>query len=724
MKKIVYFITLFVSLFLLVGCDQTIDTYELPNLAGKDRLEIVEILETQNQFEITVEYKYVYTTEYEPDYFVEYGSGNQAGDKVESDEVIVVYLAEHALYPDISNLNKEEIEDAFENINNRFLSAEIVLEFEYIYDEDSPINTVLGYKENIEVGNPISKGAVVIVKLTTRTELPNLTNKTEAEIEVIFDEIAPNATIIFKPYFSTTQTENTFVQYEDGFEVGQIVADDEEIVIYISFKSLKLPNLLNMEREEIETYFLSINISLDKLTFMPTPDESVTPGTFIGYNKYYIGYNFDFSSSEKLGIKYDLRVKLPDLEGLNKREITVALSALSINLVKFEYVVDNSKEYDTFASYGSNLEIGDPIYTNQLVTVNVYSNDDVNIGEEIVNEYELFISKYIDGTTNGQGLELYNPTNQDIDLSDYYIAILAGGSFTATKTIELTGTLEAGQTFVIMNDQSSQEFLDKADLTTEIMSFGGRDTIQLRKVSNNTYIDTVYEVGNTSILMDDEIYVRRGFVTHGRRDFVLKEWMGFVPDYIEVVGTHPYSGPADPTFELISDKTFQEFGMTLVRYLSAADGDTVYLESLDPRDTASYSGDNRVRFLIINTPETQKPGQVGEPYANTASDFTKNMLSNASEIYLQASKESGIIDTYNRHLGIIWANVGTPEEPDWKLLNYELLKNGLGEIMIAKSSKYYEQPVFGGRYLYQWAQDADDYARENKLGLYSGVHKP
>ena len=34
----------------------------------------------------------------------------------------------------------------------------------------------------------------------------------------------------------------------------------------------------------------------------------------------------------------------------------------------------------------------------------------------------------------------------------------------------------------------------------------------------------------------------------------------------DVVGTHPNDGPEDPEFVLITDKTFQEYGMTKVRY--------------------------------------------------------------------------------------------------------------------------------------------------------------
>ena len=61
-----------------------------------------------------------------------------------------------------------------------------------------------------------------------------------------------------------------------------------------------------------------------------------------------------------------------------------------------------------------------------------------------------------------------------------------------------------------------------------------------------------------------------------------KEWIGFVPSYDQVLGSHPVVRDADPQFVEITDKTFQQYGMTQVRYLRAADGDTVYFESMDP----------------------------------------------------------------------------------------------------------------------------------------------
>jgi hypothetical protein len=60
---------------------------------------------------------------------------------------------------------------------------------------------------------------------------------------------------------------------------------------------------------------------------------------------------------------------------------------------------------------------------------------------------DLFISEYVEGWSNNKALEIYNPTNQTIDLSEYFVARYNNGSTSHTSgstnsiAIELVGTL-------------------------------------------------------------------------------------------------------------------------------------------------------------------------------------------------------------------------------------------------------------------------------------------
>ena len=48
---------------------------------------------------------------------------------------------------------------------------------------------------------------------------------------------------------------------------------------------------------------------------------------------------------------------------------------------------------------------------------------------------DIFISEYIEGWSNNKALELYNPTYQTIDLSNYSLSRWANGSTTPSTTI-------------------------------------------------------------------------------------------------------------------------------------------------------------------------------------------------------------------------------------------------------------------------------------------------
>lgn len=561
-------------------------------------------------------------------------------------------------------------------------------------------------------------------------KLPNLFDKNQTEIEEVLKDKGIVTTIDFIEYYSPSLEEGKFVKYGDDLIVGDTFKLGEVLKIYVASSKIRLPNFSGVSKDDMEKELLNRGVPKNRIIFLPQVGHdqyNTTHQGFLRYEDHSPGQYIN-PSEERISIVYDSRQFPPDLTGLNKYEIKKRL--FEFKDVKFEYAVDNTKELDTFKEYkgfdGEKL-----VRLDEPLTVVLYDNDDINKPGEIVNPDQIFLSKYIDISKTEKGLELYNPGENDVNLEDYYIAILEDMSTQPTKRIDLSGTLPGKSTYVIMMEGCEGELKDKADLISSELFFDGNDVIQLRQTRNDTYIDSIYDIGNFDITFVDEIFIRIDDVTTSTRDFILTDWAGFIPEHIEAIGVHPYEILDGPTFELIPDKTFQEFGMTKVELTKEGphgdgivDGDTIYVRSLDPRDTTSYGGDQRLRFLMVDTPETDKPGVTGEPYAEAARIFTKNMLESASEIYIQSSRADGIRDTYGRHLALIWCNVGTESNPDWKLLNYELLKHGLGESAGAKNtSSYKNQPIFGNRYLYQWVQYAMNHARKNKLGIFSGVYK-
>ena len=70
---------------------------------------------------------------------------------------------------------------------------------------------------------------------------------------------------------------------------------------------------------------------------------------------------------------------------------------------------------------------------------------------------ELFFSEYVEGSGNNKALEIYNPTNAAIDLSNYKIKRYSNGASVATGgyVTVLSGSIAPFKTFVIANGQTT-----------------------------------------------------------------------------------------------------------------------------------------------------------------------------------------------------------------------------------------------------------------------------
>ena len=117
-------------------------------------------------------------------------------------------------------------------------------------------------------------------------------------------------------------------------------------------------------------------------------------------------------------------------------------------------------------------------------------------------------------------------------------------------------------------------------------------------------------------------------------------------------------------------------------------------------DTAWFNLDNKViktRFLAIDTPEsTNKKEEFGED----ASEYTCNLLTNASKIEIEYDPNSEKQDKYERHL--VWVFI------DNKLLQDLIIKEGLAEVAYLYGDYKYTDILNNSELL----------AKTNKLGIW------
>ena len=77
----------------------------------------------------------------------------------------------------------------------------------------------------------------------------------------------------------------------------------------------------------------------------------------------------------------------------------------------------------------------------------------INLNAQIVSCTELFISEYIEGPANNNAIEIYNPTNATIDLTEYTINRYGNGATSGPDVWPLSGSIAAGEAIAVGNGQ-------------------------------------------------------------------------------------------------------------------------------------------------------------------------------------------------------------------------------------------------------------------------------
>lgn len=80
---------------------------------------------------------------------------------------------------------------------------------------------------------------------------------------------------------------------------------------------------------------------------------------------------------------------------------------------------------------------------------------------------ELFLSEYVEGSSNNKALELANPTDATVDVgaAGYEVRMYFNGNSTPGLAIRLTGTVAPGDVFVLAHSSAAPEVQAEADQT-------------------------------------------------------------------------------------------------------------------------------------------------------------------------------------------------------------------------------------------------------------------
>ena len=151
---------------------------------------------------------------------------------------------------------------------------------------------------------------------------------------------------------------------------------------------------------------------------------------------------------------------------------------------------------------------------------------------------ELFISEYVEGSSNNKAIEIANFTGNSINLNAYTIArdVNSNGAFGVA--LQLTGSIANGNVHVVSRGNASQEILAVADQLSsgDAMSFNGDDPVGLFK--NGVLIDIFGNFGGTNEF-ENVTYRRKSTVINPSTAFdLVGEWDAYDINNVTDLGSH------------------------------------------------------------------------------------------------------------------------------------------------------------------------------------------
>ena len=181
----------------------------------------------------------------------------------------------------------------------------------------------------------------------------------------------------------------------------------------------------------------------------------------------------------------------------------------------------------------------------------------ISLNAQIMDCTELFFSEYVEGWSQNKAIEVYNPTNTTIDLSNYTIERYSNGATNSSAggITTLTGMLASGDAFVLTNGETD---------TGSTFGFCDPLLISLGDMSepNGSYPTPMHMNGNDAMVLTKA---------------------GAVIDVIGRVGEDPASGAwTDDAASGFTMGTWWTMQHTLIRKNTVLYGDNNGLDLFDP----------------------------------------------------------------------------------------------------------------------------------------------
>jgi len=206
---------------------------------------------------------------------------------------------------------------------------------------------------------------------------------------------------------------------------------------------------------------------------------------------------------------------------------------------------------------------------------------------------DLFFSEYVEGSSQNKALEIFNGTDEDINLNNYRIASSTnGGGWTEDYYIFPTdAVLVSGDVWVIVNQGSVEQLTSEADDITGypgVASFTGNDARGLEKLEAESWIliDVIgdpdesvsgWEVGGVDEATKDHTIIRNEDIGVGTTDWTLSantQWTVYDVDTYTNIGTHTFNGGVDVTAPVLAGGSATSATVVVINFNEALDETT------------------------------------------------------------------------------------------------------------------------------------------------------
>lgn len=215
---------------------------------------------------------------------------------------------------------------------------------------------------------------------------------------------------------------------------------------------------------------------------------------------------------------------------------------------------------------------------------------------------DLFISEYIEGSSNNKGLEIANTTGSSVNLSDYSLKKQTNGAGSWSSEYSLSGTLSDGDVFVLINSSANSAMKAVADIQTSvgIVTFNGNDPIGLFK--NGTLIDIVGTFNNgSSNFAQNTTLVRKEAVSAPTDTYTTTEWDSYASNTSTYLGSHTSTGGSSGSSEIFMSEYIEGSSYNKAIELMNLTGSSVDLSDYSLKKQSNGSGSWGSEYSLSGT---------------------------------------------------------------------------------------------------------------------------